>query len=154
MGFQFGQQIIDMIRGKQKCSIKSLKYFYKCLSEFKTLDKEKRFSLSVKDFWIQLYDNTETTGFDTQYEYHQAWAARCLAKINPQKHIDISSRITFNVVTSAFIPIEFYDYRPAQIYNLSNLACKSADLNKLSFEDNSIESLSCMHRTHRAWQIR
>jgi predicted SAM-dependent methyltransferase len=45
---------------------------------------------------------------------------------------------------SAFIPVKFYDYRPAKL-NLSSLQCNFADIVKLPFDDNSIESLSCMH---------
>jgi ubiquinone/menaquinone biosynthesis C-methylase UbiE len=45
---------------------------------------------------------------------------------------------------SAFIPVDFYDYRPANII-FDNLACKKGDLMKLPFEDDSIESISCMH---------
>jgi ubiquinone/menaquinone biosynthesis C-methylase UbiE len=45
---------------------------------------------------------------------------------------------------SAFVPVEFYDYRPANL-KLSNLRSAFADLTKLHFQSNSIESLSCMH---------
>ena len=45
---------------------------------------------------------------------------------------------------SAFIPVKFYDYRPATI-KLDNLTSKKADLNRLPFKDNSVASLSCMH---------
>lgn len=145
MRFAFVQKIIDKLRNKKNEKDKREQWFISSLREFQSLDKNSRFCLKEEDFLKCLNDNTENTGFDTQYEYHQAWAARCLAQINPKKHIDISSRITFNVVTSAFIPIEFYDYRPAKIYNLSGLECKSADLTKLHFDDSSIESLSCMH---------
>ena len=40
--------------------------------------------------------------------------------------------------------MEHYDYRPANII-LNNLKIGKEDLCKLSFLDNSIESLSCMH---------
>lgn len=128
----------------KKLTIKE-QFFNASLAKYKQLDKKNRFSLYEKDFFKCLNDKTATTGFDTHYEYHPAWAARCLAKINPTKHIDISSKITFNVIVSAFIPIDFYDYRPAKIYNLNGLNCDSADLNNLPFADNSIESISCMH---------
>jgi ubiquinone/menaquinone biosynthesis C-methylase UbiE len=45
---------------------------------------------------------------------------------------------------SAFIQVELYDYRPANI-KLNNLIIKKADLLSLPFPDNSISSLSCMH---------
>jgi predicted SAM-dependent methyltransferase len=119
-------------------------WFYDCLSQFKSLDKEHRFLIKEEEFWKCLNDNTTNSGFDTQYEYHQAWAARILSQTNPKKHTNISSRISFNAIVSAFIPIEFYDFRPAKIY-LENLECKKADLTDLYFEENSIQSLSCMH---------
>jgi len=130
---------------KDKCLDYKEKWFIHCLNKFKTLDKNKRFSIKDEDFYKCLDDNTRLTPFDTHYEYHQAWAARCVRKINPKKHIDISSRITFNVIVSAFVPVDFYDYRPAKIQNLSGLKCKEADLTNLHFKSGSVESLSCMH---------
>lgn len=46
---------------------------------------------------------------------------------------------------SASLPVEFYDYRPAKL-TLTNLTTGEADLTNLKdFQDNSIESLSCLH---------
>jgi SAM-dependent methyltransferase len=92
----------------------------------------------------RLLDKTATTRFAPDYLYHPAWAARILAKNKPERHIDISSVLHFSVLVSAFMPVEFYDYRPAAI-RLGNLACKKADLLALPFEDNAVESISCMH---------
>ena len=47
-------------------------------------------------------------------------------------------------MASAWVPIEYYDYRPANLI-LSNLSSGHADLTSLPFEDDSIESISCMH---------
>jgi SAM-dependent methyltransferase len=91
-----------------------------------------------------LTDNTGVTQFEPHYTYHPAWAARVLAKTKPIEHIDISSSLSFVSCVSAFISIKFYDYRPAKL-NLSNLFSDFADITKLPFADNSIESLSCMH---------
>ncbi len=91
-----------------------------------------------------LDDNTEVTAFEPHYTYHPAWAARVLASTKPAKHIDISSIIYFGTLVSAFIPVEFYDYRPAGVH-LSNYTSGKTDLTNLHFESNSIESLSCMH---------
>lgn len=82
--------------------------------------------------------------FDHHYIYHPAWAARVLAQTKPNCHIDISSTLHFSTLISAFIPTTFYDYRAADVH-LSNLHCMSADLLALPFDDESIESLSCMH---------
>lgn len=91
-----------------------------------------------------LDDKTSNTSFDRHYVYHTAWGARVLAELRPEKHVDISSTLYFSGMVSAFMPVEFYDYRPAALI-LSDLTAKSADLTKLPFPSRSIQSLSCMH---------
>ncbi len=105
---------------------------------------DSRFVLSSKNFWPILHEKASTHDFDRHYIYHPAWAARKLSEIKPESHIDISSTLHFSTVVSAFIPVKFYDYRPAEV-TLSNFSSGSADLLKLPFADNSIKSLSCMH---------
>ncbi len=103
-----------------------------------------RFTVAAMDLYPCLDDRTSTTGFDRHYTYHPAWAARMVAKINPKVHVDISSILAFSTQLSAFIPVKFYDYRPAEL-TLSGLESEHADLTNLHFESNSIESISCMH---------
>lgn len=87
---------------------------------------------------------TESTGFDRHYIYHPAWAARVLAKTRPTKHIDISSTLHFCTLVSAFIPVDFFDFRPA-LLKLSGLRSMSANLTSLNWPTSTVESLSCMH---------
>ena len=103
-----------------------------------------RFSLSLLDVHPQIKDKTVTTGFDRHYVYHTSWAARIVAELRPTKHIDISSSLYFSGIVSAFVPIEFYDYRPADL-KLSNLKSAPGDLMSLPFADDSVSSISCMH---------
>ena len=105
---------------------------------------ESRFTLRLRDFHPQVKDKTITTGFDRHYVYHTSWAARIVAETKPVKHIDISSSLYFSGIVSAFVPVEFYDYRPANLL-LSNLESKEGNLLSLSFETGSVASLSCMH---------
>lgn len=102
-----------------------------------------RFTLQWEDRRL-IYEDTHETSFDTHYIYHPAWAARILAQTKPQLHIDISSILSFSTTISAFIPVQFYDYRPANI-KLDNFSAGKADLLSLPFADDSVESLSCMH---------
>ncbi|MET4083634.1 ubiquinone/menaquinone biosynthesis C-methylase UbiE [Pedobacter sp. UYP30] len=111
---------------------------------FNSIDNQKKLSCNWEDIYPCLSDNTKTTNFDAHYIYHPAWAARIVKQINPEKHIDISSTLHFCSILSAFVPVEFYDFRPAHL-NLSELTSGQADLTKLPFETNSIESISCMH---------
>jgi len=112
---------------------------------FKEKSKDnERFSVCWKDRFPQLSDKTLGTPFDRHYIYHTAWAARILSKTKPKKHVDISSSLYFSSIVSAFVSVDFYDYRPPQL-KLSNLKVDKADLLFLPFKDNSISSLSCMH---------
>ncbi len=97
-----------------------------------------------KDRYPCLNDNCGTTPFDAHYTYHPAWAARIIAQTKPAVHVDISSTLHFCSILSAFVPVKFYDYRPADL-ELSGLSSGSANIVSLPFSSNSIESLSCMH---------
>lgn len=103
-----------------------------------------RFTARWEERQTCLEDQTTNTEFDRHYVYHPAWAARVLARTKPTLHIDISSTLHFSSLVSAFVPVEFYDYRPAAL-QLSDLSCKAADLLALPFESGSVHSLSCMH---------
>lgn len=104
----------------------------------------ERFALEWEDNYPCLDDKTANTGFDRHYVYHPAWAARILRETNPALHIDISSTLFFGAMLSAFIPVKFYDYRPANLV-LDNYSSEAADLTNLPFDSDSIVSLSCMH---------
>ena len=69
--------------------------FSRQLNDYKLLDHARRFSINDIDLLPMLHDATSTTQFDAHYVYHPAWAARIVKKINPDKHIDISSTLHF-----------------------------------------------------------
>jgi len=106
----------------------------------------RQINLSLGSFILKpmFKDVTAKTSFDSHYVYHTAWAARVLKEEGIKKHIDIGSHHYFATLVSAFIPIDFYDYRPLSI-DMTGLSCGKADLTQLDFSDNSIYSLSCMH---------
>ena len=103
-----------------------------------------RFPVRWRDRMPCLCDATLRTEYDRHYVYHSAWAARVLARIRPALHIDISSNLYFVSLVSAFMPVQFFDYRPADLA-LEGLACERGDLLDLPFADGSVLSLSCMH---------
>ncbi len=103
-----------------------------------------RFSTKFSDFYPCIKDKTVKTNFDTHYVYHTSWAARKVKEIGSNKHTDVASSLFFSGIVSAFIPVDFYDYRPANL-KLPGLTSRHADLTKLHFADNSINSLSCLH---------
>ena len=103
-----------------------------------------RLPIRAEDINPQLRDRASVTPIDRHYIYHPAWAARVLAKTRPAKHVDISSIVSFATIISAFVPVDFYDFRPAPV-ELDGLYTGAADLTQLPFASNSIYSLSCMH---------
>lgn len=106
--------------------------------------KDRRFKTSLRSIHPCLRDKTLATSFDRHYIFHTAWATRVLGKTKPTSHTDISSSLYFCSIVSTFIPVDFYDYRPA-LLNLSGLTCNQGDLSALPFASDSIQSLSCMH---------
>ena len=133
------------------------------------LDSDERFTTKIKDIFPVAGENTKYTSFDRHYVYHTSWAARVVKEISevesapfvkeededkdalppkprttPFKHIDISSSLYFSGVVSAFVPVEFYDYRPADL-RLEGLSTHTGDLMRLPFADKSVESISCLH---------
>lgn len=115
--------------------------YFKDWRAFQRLAGEK---LHWADSYPCLRDRVANTPFDGHYFYQAAWLARNLAKQPPRLHVDIGSDIRMNNVLSAFVPLEFVDYRPLNV-NLSGLVCSQGDLSALNREDGSIMSLSCLH---------
>lgn len=120
--------------------------FFEYLREYSSFKKESdtRFNLKFSDAYPCLSDKITNTPFDHHYTYHPAWAARILSRTKPEFHVDISSILHFSTIVSAFIRVKFFDYRPAEI-ELPNFESNFQDLKNLTFENDSVPSISCMH---------
>ena len=138
---RFGRNLRNLVNRIQRKS--------RFRSEFKRFQSMSniagtRFPLKWEDRYPCLKDDTGTTSLRGHYLLHTAWAARKLKEIQPSFHTDIASSLYFNALVSAFVPIKFYDYRPAEKC-LDGLESEFADLMSLPFEDRSLPSVSCMH---------
>lgn len=113
---------------------------------FRRMSAIQRRELPIR--WRERYpmleDRTGETPFDAHYTYHPAWAARVIAGTRPSIHIDIGSTLQFSAMISAFVPVEFYDLRPAPLV-LPGLSSRRGDLMQLPFPNESVASVSCMH---------
>jgi hypothetical protein len=114
-------------------------------AEFKglLLQHNRSFEIEWEDRVPCMDDRHLRPGFEPHYTYHPAWAANILSRTRPAKHVDISSSLLFNAVVSAFVPVDFYDFRPAAL-ELSGLKPRAGNLLDLPFEAGSVDSLSCM----------
>src|SRR4029079_17381659 len=86
---------------------------------------------------LECADDPAGNRFDRHYVYHSAWAARVLASTRPARHVDISSCIYFSAIASAFVPVDFYEFRQTDL-KLDNLNTRTADLTGLPFADGSV----------------
>jgi SAM-dependent methyltransferase len=106
----------------------------------------QRFKAPVQaDNQFMLDDSTADLEIDAHYLYHPAWAARILAQIRPAKHVDVSSIINWATTVSAFVPIDYYEFRPPALATLTGFRSETCDLKHLPFGNQSVASLSCMH---------
>jgi len=92
----------------------------------------------------QLLDWSPTSPFDPHYTYQDAWAARAVAALAPERHVDVGSRVSFATGLSAFVPVTFIDLRPLEV-TLAGLECREGSLLDLPFGDGAVASLSCLH---------
>lgn len=120
--------------------------FVRGFAQFRSLAGQsvERFPIRWADRYPCLRDRTTKTLFDRHYTFHTAWAARAVAAMRPTEHVDIGSSLYFAGIVSAFVPIRFFDYRPAELA-LDNFTSEHADLTDLDWPDGSVASLSCMH---------
>jgi hypothetical protein len=136
-------EVVSLLNGRR--NDEALRAFRDEFDQFADLaGSSPRLPVRPDEMKPYLSDRAGVTPIDRHYTYHPAWAARVLARTRPEKHVDISSIVSFSTIISAFVPVEFYDFRPAPI-EIDGLLAGAADLAKLSFADDSIESLSCMH---------
>jgi SAM-dependent methyltransferase len=100
--------------------------------------------LSRLDDFPQLFDRTAATPFEPHYTFQDGWAAREVADLRPERHVDVGSRISFVIGLAAFVPVTFVDLRPLQV-DLSGLEVVAGSILDLPFADRSVASLSCLH---------
>ncbi len=142
------KQILIYLGVHKLLSIRKLPEFifdyFKYNSLSNSVGVDKKFNAKLTNIYPIFSDKTAAHGFDRHYIFHTAWAARIVKKVNPEFLVDVSSSLYFSSILSAFVPVRFYDYRPADL-SLSGLISQQGDLMNLPLEDNSIECISCMH---------
>jgi len=92
----------------------------------------------------QLHDRTQNTAVESHYFNVNGWAMRRIVSRQPVLHMDVGSQSMFVNLLSAVVPVVFVDYRPLGA-SVSGLLSCCADILKLPFASDSIESLSCLH---------
>ena len=101
----------------------------------------KNFRLAGGNLYPILHEKHYYAGLDPIYFFQDAWLARKIFQAKPKKHVDIASNLKLISILAQFVPTIFVDInRPA--LGFENLEYLQADIRKLPFKDNSLESLS------------
>ncbi len=115
--------------------------FWQSYNKYKKMDNAKDMTITARPI---LGEDTPKTNIDHHYFYQGIWAARHIANAKPEVHVDVGSRAEYVGFLTTITKIKFVDIRPldAKIDNFENI---KGDILNLPFENNSIDSLSCLH---------
>ncbi len=133
--------LIPLRNGEFISTIGRMPLFYRQWNEYQ---RKLNAKIGIENINVQLFDSTAVTQFDPHYFYQSAWCARKLSLSKPTLHIDVASQINLIAPLSAFIKVEFIDFRPLLV-NINNLSSKPGNILNLEYKDKSVESLSCLH---------
>lgn len=92
-----------------------------------------------------LQDFEENSGVVNEYTMQDLFVSQKIYQSNPNKHVDIGSRIDgFITAVAAFRSIEVLDIRPLEIYD-QNISFNQIDIFDDNIPKNYCDSLSCLH---------
>jgi hypothetical protein len=100
--------------------------------------------MSLKNSRPSLFDDLVKTPFDPHYFYQDIWAFKRIIELGSDSHIDVGSNVYFIGFLTGIKKVTFIDRRPL-ITNLDNLKSIKGNILSIPFEDNSINSISCLH---------
>lgn len=97
-----------------------------------------------RDLFPQTADRLPRSPYDPHYLPQDTWAAHRIAELQPDRHVDVGSRVDFVCFLTSHVPVTFVDIRPldAPVDGLTSVAGSVLDL---PFESKSVRSLSCLH---------
>jgi SAM-dependent methyltransferase len=117
-------------------------FFFRDWNRYSRLkDSEK---IRLGNVYPCIHDKTETTKFPSHYFYQDIWAFKSIYESGTDYHVDVGSRIDFIGFLTAITKVTFIDIRPL-VAELENLNSKKGSILTMPYENNSVQSLSCLH---------
>jgi len=102
-------------------------------------------SIKFFDSYPCLFDSTSKIKIDSHYFYQHIWAFKKILKLKPVFNVDIGSNVDFVGLLSTITKVDFVDIRPLQVSNVQNLKSIKGSILDLPYNDNSLESITCLH---------
>jgi hypothetical protein len=133
--------------GKFFITIRGLPFYFKDLIYFKRKNRKVLHKIHIESLKPYLSERFENSGSNSgHYFYQDLYVAQKIFERNPDRHVDIGSRIDgFVAHVASFREIEVFDIRPMDS-KIKNIFFKQADF--MSEIKNYIDytiSLSCLH---------
>ena len=100
--------------------------------------------LRWRDAFPRLGDRIAVSPFDRHYFFQDVWAARQVAALGPDRHVDIGSRVDYVGFLTTICDVLFIDIRPLAA-SLDRLESIAGSILELPLPDQSVGSLSCLH---------
>lgn len=136
----------DVRRMKQ--SIRGMPRFLRDWMDYNRLNNNlSGLSISLRQLQPHLADAYGHAGnLDSEYFYQDWWVARQIYLKNPDRHLDIGSRLDgFIAHLLVFRNVEFVDVRKVEV-QIPGLLCTVGDARELwQYQDGSLGSISCLH---------
>lgn len=116
-------------------------------------DAEK---IKMLETYPVLHEKTRTTSFDSHYFYQDIWAFKKVLKSGTATHVDVGSHIDLVGFLTGITEVTFIDIRPlTSRFNrkvelhppdlIGGLTAKKGSILSLPYEDDTVQSLSCLH---------
>jgi SAM-dependent methyltransferase len=100
--------------------------------------------LRWRDALPKLGDRLPASPFDSHYFFQGVWAARRIAELAPERHVDVGSLVEYVGFLTTVCDVVFIDIRPLTV-NLNRLQSLAGSILDLPLESRSVGSLSCLH---------
>jgi len=140
--YKLAMKHIHLVIDLKTSNIPRLIKLYSSYKKYKLLTNAEK--LNISDFYPCLNENTPATPFDAHYFYQGVWAFRKIKESGVENHVDVGSEIRWVGLLSTTTKVTFVDIRPFET-GLKDLVVKKGDILNLPYEDNSVDSLSCLH---------
>ena len=98
-------------------------------------------SLRYLDPWLA--DRRPITPLDPVYFFQNTWAARKIFALGGRRHVDVGSSAMAIGIIAQKVPVTMVDIRPLELA-VPGLDFRRGSILALPFEDNSVESISCL----------
>lgn len=120
-------------------------WFRRSLRQWQT-DAKPPWRACFADLWPITRERFESSGnAHGHYFLQDLWAARHVARLRPEKHVDIGSALTgFVSHVASFLPVEYIDIRPLEC-RVPDIEWRRGSILQLPYADGSVASLSCLH---------